>query len=277
MTSRQVEVVPRVALSPAEFIAWHPVFRVEELSDWYREAGRGDGRQVERLLEYYVREEKLQLIKRGVYAQTQVFDEWLIASRLTPDAVIGFDGALAMRGLIGEGHRVCYLTSLRTRPFCFNETIFQPVRANPFEGGEETMERAGLPVRITSLERTFVDCTERLNLGPELHELVGAFARAKELNVDEVARLAAQRRSQLLMSRLGFCLMATGRSLPREGLRLLLRGALKRPDYFARAARRRGDRIIAKWNLIVSPEQDTMYKRGDGAATFHEYAQPRGY
>jgi hypothetical protein len=29
-------------------------------------------------------------------------------------------------------------------------------------------------------------------------------------------------------------------------------------------------------DLIVSPEQYAMYVRADGAATFDEYAQPRG-
>jgi hypothetical protein len=59
VSSQQVEVVPRESSSPAEFIARHSIFRSEELCAWYRETGRGHEAQVQRLLEYHVRTEKL--------------------------------------------------------------------------------------------------------------------------------------------------------------------------------------------------------------------------
>lgn len=254
----------RGARSPAEFIGQRVVFRGEELEAWYEARADGGAKRARALLGYHVRTGRLQLVRRGVYAHAGCCDGPLIASRLTEDAVVAFDAALLMRALVLETYRACFLTTQRVKPFTYSETEYRPVqipRAWWSTREVETVERGGLLVRVTSLERSLVDCVERLELAPELSQLVGAFRQATTLDVDELLGIAELRGSRLLMSRLAYCLQASGRLLSAaELVRLETRG-LQRPDYFSRAQRSGEDRIISRWNLIVTPEQHALYER----------------
>jgi|GEM_PF-2104646 predicted transcriptional regulator of viral defense system len=274
MTSDQSDFVERFASSPTDFIGQRAVFRTDELEAWYVEAGRGDVTQARKIIAYHVQQGRLRTIRRGLYAHMDCVDQWLIASRLTTDAVIAFDGALSLRSLIGDENRVCYVTRERMSAFCFNETIFQPVKdARISQARPVRVQRGGLWVRTTSLEQAFVDCLERLDLAPELPLLVQALARASEVKLSELIRVAARRESRLLMARVAWLLGAAGRRLGfSEQYELSTRG-LVRPDYFRRSERGPGDSIIARLNLIVSPEQRRLYDAADGAGTLRKHTQ----
>jgi hypothetical protein len=264
------------ATSPAVFISQRAAFRSDELVAWYRESGRGDAKQAHRLLEYHVRAGRLHQVKRGVYSNAHRFDPIVIASCLAPDAIIAYASALALHGLTDEDNRVCFLTDSRATSLLFSETLFQPVRVRHHHADMVTLGREGTDVAVTSLVQTFVDCAERLEFAPPLHLLVRAFAQAKKLDLEAVADCARQRGSPLLMSRLAFCIIAAGHYLSGRALGLFVGLGLQRPDYFERRSRGPRNRVIPKLKLVVSPEQYTMFMRADGAATFHEYAQPRG-
>lgn len=256
------EWVPlRGAASPMDFISQRAVFRGEEVEAWYLETQRAPDpvASARALLAWHVRQKNLQVVRRGVYAHADCFDQWLIGSRLRPDAVLAFDAALTLRELAIESYRICFFTQHQMRSFCFCDTEFRAVLVEHRPTEVETIERAGLPVRVTSLERTFVDCAERLELAPELPALVEAFKRAERLDLDVLLELALRRKSRLLISRLAFLLLASGRALAPSTRLFLEQHGLQRPDYFLRSIRQKGDRIISRWNLIITDEQQALY------------------
>lgn len=257
------EWVPlRGAASPMDFISQRAVFRGEEVEAWYEEVQRGGANSSARardLLAWHVRKGKLRIIRRGVYAHANCFDQWLIGSRLRRDAVLAFDAALTLRELAVETYRVSFFTQVQMQSFCFCETEYRAVLVKHPPTEVEIVERAGLPVRVTSLERTFVDCAERLELAPELPALVEAFKRAERLDLDVLLELALRRNSRLLISRLAFFLLASGRALAPSTQLFLEQHGLQRPDYFLRSIRQKGDRIISRWNLIITDEQQALY------------------
>jgi hypothetical protein len=251
------------AASPLAFISQRLVFRVEELVVWYERSGRGDALAAQRSLNYYVRVGRLQRVRRGVYAHADCFDTHLVASRLAPEAILGFDGALSLRGLPGSPYRVSFFTKARTESLSFNDTILQPHRATEAQwfslvGDSITVERGGLFVRATGLERTLVDCVDWLEAGPYLEDLIDAFGTA-QFDFDKLLRLVRNRHSPLLASRLGCLLTAARRTESPWIFGALAHEGLQRPDYFLRSARTPDDVLISKWNLIVSPKLMSLY------------------
>jgi hypothetical protein len=262
---RQEFVLARGSSSPTDFISQRPVFRLEEAEAWYLENRRGDRETARRALAYHVSTGRLFLIRRGVYVHSDCSDSCLVASRLTTDAIIAFDGALSIRGLHGGAHHLSYLTRQRLPAVCFADRILQPVRltdesdyVSAYYDSTE-FHRGGLTLRATKLERTLVDCVERLDRAPDLEELVLAFNHCGPINFDTLLSHVRRRKSPLLASRLAFMLYASLRLDPLVGGALMSLG-LQRPDYFLRSARGPDDSIITRWNLIVSPEQRALYE-----------------
>ena len=262
--NEQAYFVGRRPSGPADFISRHPVFRIEEAVAWYRDSGRGGLAQARRALRHHVSTGRLRMLRRGVYVHHDFFDPWIVTSRLAPDVIFAFDGALSLRGL-GGAYNLSYLTRSRLQPICFNERILQPVRVETASAWNslypETIdvERAGFTLRVTRLERSLIDCVERLDRAPELPDLVDAFRLAGPINFDRLLDYVHARRSPLLAARLAFFLHCARRLDPVFGGALMSAG-LQRPDYFLRTARGPEDSIIAKWNLIVSPEHRALYE-----------------
>jgi predicted transcriptional regulator of viral defense system len=188
------------------------VFRIEEAEAWYRELHRGGLEQARRTIRYHLSTGRLRRLRRDVYVERTCIDPWLVASRLATDVIIAFDGALPLHGLAGNPYNLTYVTQQRGAAICFHDTILQPVRLardaawRSFHFDSVTVERSGFTLRTTKLERTFVDCLDRLDRAPDLPSLIDAFRCSRPLNFDRMLELVHARQSPLLAARLGFTL-----------------------------------------------------------------------
>ena len=116
-------------------------------------------------------------------------------------------------------------------------------------------ERAGVPVRVTSLERTLVDAVDRPDLAGGWEEVWRSLASIEFLDVDRVVAYALQLDNATTIARVGFVLsqhrdtwMITDRQLqPLRDRRP------KRPHYLDRSRRESG-RLVKDWNLVVPPD-----------------------
>lgn len=253
---RQPPQFERPATTPLDFIAQHEAFRVEEFEAAYR-AMRRKPSSARAALAYHVNNKRLVAVRRGVYAHLSGVDPWLLATKLTPDAVLSHDGALSVRGLGPLGHSLSFLTTLRTTPTQYNEVIYRPLRVSPRELHLEidTLYRLGQPVLVTSLERTLVDCLARLDRAPPLEALLDLFlATERETSASKMISWASSFKSPLLVSRLAFFLQCGRRELDLADVQQLNKHSLTVPDYFLRSARSARDSLVGRWNLIVSPE-----------------------
>lgn len=237
------------AWKPAAFIAQNPVFTLDELRAAYKEMGRDPG-SAQELVSYYLAQGTLLLVRRGLYAHPSWVDPWRLASRLTPDAVIAYDGALSFHKLTGVEHSLHFASTRRTPRLVWADIVFNVVRVEtlpPFD----RVEVNGDSLRVTSVERTLVDCLDRLDLAPDLKTLWRAFRDAPRIDPRKLLHhLKKLNRGPLLASRLGLFLEA--RKKHDAELDAALKNlALQAPAYFDRAQREKGMQIISRWNLIA--------------------------
>ena len=106
----------------------------------------------------------------------------LVASRLAPDAVIAYHSALQLHGkAYSLSRRITFLSQSRVKPFTFRgvEFVAVPVPSAlvtlPDQGGGVAeVQRNGLAVRVTTLERTLVDVLDTPRYGGSWEERSGA-------------------------------------------------------------------------------------------------------
>lgn len=243
--SKKTEPTTLEAWKPSAFIAQNPVFTLDELRRAYRDMGR-DPASAQELVSYYLAQGTLLLVRRGIYAHPTWVDPFRLACRLTPDAIVAYDGALAFHKLTPVGHSVHFASTRRTPQLNWVDVIFEVVRLENLPP-HETIDS----VRVTPLERTLVDCLDRLDLAPDLKTLWNAFRVAPRIDSRRLLQqLDKLNRGPLLASRLGLFLEA--RDEPDANLAAALKSrALAAPAYFDRANREKGMEIISRWNLIA--------------------------
>jgi hypothetical protein len=108
----------------------------------------------------------------GEAASQSPVDFLLVASRLAPDAVLGYHTALEAHGYAQSFYeRLSFLTQLKVKATNFRGRLFVPVappqvlqRTCLSHTSVVEVERRGLPCRVTSLERTAVDVLDRPDL-----------------------------------------------------------------------------------------------------------------
>lgn len=261
-TRRRASVIgtprPSPPRNPAGFIASHPVFHVSELEAFYEEAGR-PLTGIPPTLGYHVQAGRLVALRRGVYIHADFEDPWLVGSRMTEDAVLAYDGALSFYRQGSWGHHMTYLTARRARTSTWGDVVFYPLTV-PSRRGEapeleeqvEEVPHRGLAVRVTSYERTLVDCADRLDLAGDPLELFARFQSPKRLlDFAGIARRVATLKSRIVAARVGVFLH--GRSdVPERIERQLLALRPRTPTYLLGPSQRAsGGRIFGKWNVLV--------------------------
>jgi predicted transcriptional regulator of viral defense system len=255
-------------MKPTQFFAQHPVFRFEEFRAAHQATGDRSPETTASVLKQHVAAGNLLNVRRGLYARvaegadaaTFRVDPYLLASRLSADAVIAYHSALA---LLGKAHslsqRLTYLTGRRAKPFQFQDTEFVPVlapsslRKLPDLGGYLREERRqGLTVRVTGYERTLVDVLDAPQHGGGWEEIWRSLEGIEFFDLDAVVDYALRLGSALTIARVGFFLEQHRDELLVEDRHLesLRAHAPMQAQYFERR-HRKGGKMLPRWNLIV--------------------------
>ena len=255
-------------MKPTQFFGQHPVFRFEGFRAAHQATGDRSPETTASVLKQHVAAGNLLNVRRGLYARvpegadpaTFRVDPYLLASRLSADAVIAYHSALA---LLGKAHslsqRLTYLTGRRAKPFQFQDTEFVPVlapsslRKLPHLGGYLREERRqGLTVRVTGYERTLVDVLDAPQHGGGWEEIWRSLEGIEFFDLDAVVDYALRLGSALTIARVGFFLEQHRDELLVEDRHLesLRAHAPIQPQYFERR-HRKGGKMLPRWNLIV--------------------------
>lgn len=258
-------------VKPTDFFARHPVFRFDEFRKAHLSAGKRSPETTASVLKQHVAAGNLINVRRGLYARvpegadasTFRVDPYLVASRLTPDAVIAYHSALQLLGKAhSQSQRLTYLSAHRARPFTFQDTEFVAVlvpaalRELPdLGGGLRDERRHGLAVRVTGYERTLVDVLDAPEHGGSWEEIWRSLEGIEFVDLDFVVEYALRLGSALTVARVGFFLEQHKDELLVEDryLEVLHERAPAQPRYFERR-HRKGGKLLPRWNLIV-PEQ----------------------
>ncbi len=255
----------------AEFFRRHPVFSGDELAAHLAEHGAVGPRGQEALLSYHGRRGRIVRIRRGLYAvvppgadpESFPVDPYLVAAKLTPDAVLSHHTALEFHGRAYAvwGHRI-YSTARAPSALTFRSETFRGVafplalrRVGAEHMDVQEAERAGLTVRVTSLERTLVDVVDRPDLAGGWEEIWRSVGAIEFVDIDRIVSYALELDNATTIAKVGFVVsqhqdtwMITDRQLqPLRDRRP------RRPHYLDRSRRVSGH-LVKDWNLVVTPD-----------------------
>jgi predicted transcriptional regulator of viral defense system len=255
----------------ANFFQRHPVFTGEELNDFLASEGPRGPRAQESLLAYYVKSGRVVRVRRGLFAvvplgaspETFAFDPYLFASRMTKAAILAYHTALEVHGKAYSVYEhFTYLARHSLRPVTFRSCRFKGVGfpKSLSRKGEEAfnvvkIDHVGLDVRVTGLERTFVDVLNRPDLSGSWEEIWRSLEIVEFFDLDKVAGYVSLLGNATTAAKVGFYLEQHRKTLMVEDSHLKALRDLRplHPHYMVRTKRKPG-RFVATWNLVVPEE-----------------------
>jgi len=117
------------------------------------------------------------------------------------------------------------------------------------------IDRAGLDIRVTGLERTFVDVLNRPDLTGSWEEIWRSLESVEFLNLDKVALYVDLLGNATTAAKVGFFLEQHRDSLIVDEAHLkTFRDRLPRQPHYLERSRRKAGRCFAAWKLVVPEE-----------------------
>ena len=258
-------------MSVNAFLARHAVFTVGDLDRFLSERGSGNVNTRKSLLAYHRARGHIVPIRRGLYAavppgmhpeETPV-DPFLVAARLTEDAVLAYHTALEVHGRAYSVHwRVMYVSTRRSLPMKFRSHEYRRAAVPPqlLRKGQEMFgvinrHRSGVEIRVTGHERTLVDMLDRPDLTGEWEEIWRSLDLVEFFDLDQVIEYTRLLDNATTAAKVGFFLQQRSDDLMVEDAHLdaLRRMRPRQPHYLVRA-RRRDCKWVKDWNLMVPEE-----------------------
>ena len=243
MTTKSPSAVIRDALLPGEPVSLDEAVRLTNTS---RQAtvlalnhltGRGD----------------LVLVRQRLWVRSGTApDPYRLGARIAQPYAFVYGSALALSGA-GPAERSEVLVSSSHRFSTFEFAGMRYRWARPWiEEGVIRVSVGAEFVQTTSPERTLVDCVRVPSNAGGIDELARAIDMLPVLDAEEVARWVDRYQEAATAARLGYLLELSGLHGPETPLIRALHK--RRPTHRIYLAERRpGGRLVARWNLIVSP------------------------
>jgi predicted transcriptional regulator of viral defense system len=247
------------------FFAKHPVFTVEEFDEYL---GKHNLYTRNALLTHHRKSGRIMAIRRGLYAvvppgsspESTRVDLFLLASKMTADAVLGYHTALEFHGkAYSVFNKLYYLSDRKSQPVQFRSYEFisvlipKAIRGHPEElFGLENYERLGIDIRATNLERTFVDVMDRPDISGGWEEIWRSLESVEYFKLDEVVEYALLLGNATTASKVGFYLDQHRSELHVKDSQLdRLRNLRPRQPHYLDRNNRKGGQLVAAWNLVV--------------------------
>lgn len=259
-------------MKPRDFFSQHPVFTSWEYAQFLAEEKSAGARTQESLLSYHLKAGNLVRIKRGLFAVTSpretstasyTVDSYLLASKLTDDAILAYHSALAFYGkAYSITHQFCLLTHKRATNTLFQDNSFRLVLfpktlrdKNKELFGVKTVLHRGYQIKVTSFERTLVDMLDRPDLSGGWEEIWRSLESVEYFDLDKVIEYALYLGNATTIALVGFYFEQHQNELHVKTyhLKKLEERRPKQPHYVDRQHKLSG-KFISRWNLIVPTE-----------------------
>ncbi|WP_155323364.1 type IV toxin-antitoxin system AbiEi family antitoxin domain-containing protein [Desulfosarcina ovata] len=250
------------------FFRKHPVFTGKELAGHLSSLGEVRGRTQESLLAYHRKAGRVVLVRRGLYAVippgadpgSYPIDPFLVAAKLTPDAVLSHYTALEFHGKAYSVHtHFVYsasrpLGSLNFRAYVFRGARFPQalLRFGKENFGVSAAERSGQELRVTTLERTLVDVLDRPDLSGSWEEIWRSLESVEFFDLDKVVEYALLLGNATTGAKVGFFLDQHRETLMVDDRHLnMLHDMRPRQPHYLNRSKRKSGRLVSEWNLVV--------------------------
>ncbi len=254
------------------------VFTLNEFYDFASVDGSKNRKTQYARLRYYLKTGKIINIQRGLYAvvaksqtpETTNIDPYLIAGKLTEDAIIAYHSALQLHGVAYSVYeKFYYLSKFHKKLFTFRQHEFQnsPFPNYLLSKHKETVEtekltRQGVSLIITSLERTIVDILDKPSFAGGWEDIIASLDIIGVIDIEKVINYALLLENSTLISKLGFFLerYQSNWGVSEKQLKMLYEYLPKSKHYLVRNKRESG-KYIARWKLVI-PEY--LFKDNEG-------------
>jgi predicted transcriptional regulator of viral defense system len=190
----------------------------------------------------------------------QWIDPYLITSKVSMDAVIAYHTALELHGIAYTTfNELIFLSKRQILPFTYEAQRFRSVllpkmliQKGNAEFGIEGISRNGMPIKLTSLERTIVDVLDRPDLGGDWEEVWRSLDNITSLNMNKIVEYALLLGNSTTIAKLGFFLeqRPSHFAVDEKYIQQFLLHLSKQPHYMNRN-QRSGGKYIEKWQLFI--------------------------
>ena len=253
-------------MSLQEFFATHPVFTTDELVDYRGDNGSQSRWTRKALLAHHRKQGHLILVQRGLYAvvppghkpQTCPVDPYLLAAKMTDDAVLAYHTALELHGKAYSVFEELFFLSRtppRTKKFRsqrFRGVLFpKALRRQEKEEQQVTVvDRSGVDIKVTRLERTLVDVLDRPDLGGGWEEIWRSLESVEYFDLDLVVEYVRLLGIATTAAKVGYYLEQHAKSLmvDQAHLKKLRKLRPKQPHYLERS---KSGKLVSNWNLVI--------------------------
>lgn len=247
------------------FFANYPVFTTDELKKFL---GISNSKNYYLFLNYYLKNGRIVQIRRRLYAvvppnvMKKDFhpNSFLITGKCSNDSVLAYHTALEYYGrAYSVQMQRTFLTSKQITPFDFDGIHYKPIRfpASLVKNNTELFEvidvdAQGLNLKITSIERTFVDAFDRFELCGGIEEVWRSAEMIEFLNFDLIFEYLNLLNNSTTFAKIGFFLEKNRIKLDVEEdfLDKLKKRKPKSIHYFDRS-RKKPTHVLKEWNLAI--------------------------
>lgn len=202
-------------MSVQSYLEDHHVFSLEEFRKEL-----GEGRTAYNLLVRATKKGLVDRVRQGVYVSRsgrfsqEEPDPYLVATAVSSDAVMVYHSALEVHGLAhSPSRRVQYSTRKAVAPFAYRDFEYRryapPKTAetgSPSIQSTTLVRRPGGVVRVTTRERTLVDCLNRTDLAGGLEEALRSLAGVPYVDASHVLAYLRELASATAVARTGWFL-----------------------------------------------------------------------
>jgi len=251
-----------------EFLSQQAVFTVDELDRFLSNRGSGKPNTRKSLLTYYLSQGRIVRVRRGLYATVPLganpasspVDPYLVAAKMTVDAVLAYHTSLEFHGKAYSLYKkLLYTSASKSLPLKFRSyeirgvPVPYPLRAKSEEMfGVTCHKRSGVELRVTNLERTFVDVLNRPDLTGSWEDIWRSLESVEFFDLDQVVEYVLLLENATTAAKVGFFLEQHKETLMADDAHLnpLRKLRPRQPHYLIRS-KRKGCQWVKDWNLMI--------------------------
>ncbi len=247
------------------------VSKLNEITGKSRDAKYAYSKYIRRL----ITEGKLSRIRRGLYAvipplekpKDYLPDKFLVASKIREKYYLGYHTALEFYGNAYSFFNEVYIAVVkndRFDTFYFKNLKFRPVFTKDLDLEVEEKKYLDQIVRVSSKERTFVDCVDRVEYAGGWEEALKSLQSLSRINFDKIYTVLSAYGKDFLFRKVGLVLELLKETsvfyedIGQEMLETIRDKIGKNPMYLEKKSPVYYNR---KWNLYV-PENFRSLVRG---------------
>ena len=152
----------------------------------------------------------LQLIKKRIYLNTefQSVDKFLLAKKVVPDGIIGYHSALELHGFAQSSYNTVHIITdkpYNVKPFTAYTIDYKSVKQDT-SFGKTNIVRSSEEVSVTDIEKTLIDCIDKLKYAGGFEEYFKSISSISYINEKKIIKYLKKYDKVALHHKVGFML-----------------------------------------------------------------------